>query len=372
MKAKILVIEDEYSIRRSIIKILEIDGFEVIEAEDGHQGLLYAKKQHPDLILCDILMPELDGYLVLTEIRQDSSTATVPFIFLTARSSRKDLRHGMELGADDYLIKPFTRDELLNAVKTQIEKREKLANQYEEKIQHLQETISYSLPHELQTPLSAIFGFSEMLYDQCETLKSDEIKQISRILKHSAERLDKMIQNYVLYTQLEALATNPEELDKIKNEQVIGTKYLVSLVAGQKAEEFHREKDLILDLEDAILQISEKGLLKILTELTDNAFKFSKPGSPVYIKATVENQKYIIEIIDQGIGMTHQQVQHIDAYVQFDRTVYEQQGFGLGLAIVKRLINLYDGQFEITSTAQKSTTATIQLKIKSESDQTLS
>ncbi|PHJ60113.1 diguanylate cyclase [Nostoc linckia z18] len=119
---KILIIEDEESVRENILDLLEAEDFETIAAANGKIGLDLAISEVPDLILCDMMMPEIDGYQVLTALRQDPITATIPFIFLTAKSAKSDFRRGMDLGADDYITKPFTRAELLSAIMNRLEK----------------------------------------------------------------------------------------------------------------------------------------------------------------------------------------------------------------------------------------------------------
>ncbi|MBF2068704.1 EAL domain-containing response regulator [Fischerella thermalis] len=120
---KILVIEDENSVRENLVELLEAEDFEAIDAANGKLGINLALTEVPDLILCDLMMPELDGYGVLTTLRQEPLTATIPFIFLTAKATKTDFRQGMELGADDYLTKPFTRAELLSAIDGRLKKQ---------------------------------------------------------------------------------------------------------------------------------------------------------------------------------------------------------------------------------------------------------
>jgi EAL domain-containing protein (putative c-di-GMP-specific phosphodiesterase class I)/CheY-like chemotaxis protein len=120
---KILVIEDEESVRENILDLLEAEDFDTIAAANGRLGLQLALSELPDLILCDLMLPELDGYGILTALREQPVTATIPFIFLTARSARADFRLGMNLGADDYLTKPFTRTELLSAIASRLAKQ---------------------------------------------------------------------------------------------------------------------------------------------------------------------------------------------------------------------------------------------------------
>ncbi len=127
MAKKILIIEDNFEIREGTAEVLSLTGdYEIITAPDGKAGVDLALKNKPDLILCDIMMPELDGYGVLYMLSKNEVTADIPFIFLTAKSERADLRKAMEMGADDYLTKPFDDVELLNAIESRFRKREKL------------------------------------------------------------------------------------------------------------------------------------------------------------------------------------------------------------------------------------------------------
>ncbi|BAZ84835.1 ATP-binding response regulator [Dolichospermum compactum] len=134
----ILIIEDENSIRLNLQEFLELVNFSVITAVNGKIGLQLAKHRHPDLIICDITMPELSGYEVLTELRRDPKLADVPFIFITAKAERYDFRQSMELGADDYITKPFQPHEILEAVNARL-KRHSISNQaYLEESQKLE------------------------------------------------------------------------------------------------------------------------------------------------------------------------------------------------------------------------------------------
>jgi DNA-binding NarL/FixJ family response regulator len=125
---KILVIEDEPEMRRNIATLLRYRDYEAIEAENGRKGVELARRVKPDLILCDVMMPELDGYGVLQALQQDTSLALVPFIFLTAKGEKEDLRSGMNLGADDYLTKPVANNDLVNAIEARLRRYELQVN----------------------------------------------------------------------------------------------------------------------------------------------------------------------------------------------------------------------------------------------------
>jgi CheY-like chemotaxis protein len=129
---KVLVIEDEESVRKTIADLLEVKGYNVFSVTGGKEGVKLAKELIPDLILCDIMMPDYDGYKVLKKLLAESKTALIPFIFLTAKAKISDLRLGMELGADDYIVKPFKAKELYKAIETRIAKHKSILKQLNE------------------------------------------------------------------------------------------------------------------------------------------------------------------------------------------------------------------------------------------------
>jgi anti-anti-sigma factor len=139
----ILAIEDETKIRENIQEILELEGFDVLTAANGRIGVQLAQAHYPDLIICDVMMPELDGYNVLVTLRQDPNTLKIPFIFLSAKASTADFRKGMSLGADDYLTKPFTPSELREAISIRLQKQTTMMTRYS---QELERVMGSSLP----------------------------------------------------------------------------------------------------------------------------------------------------------------------------------------------------------------------------------
>jgi len=139
---KILVIEDEELVRENLVDLLQIEDFQVLQAADGQLGLRLAQEEHPDLILCDVMMPRLDGYGVLSQLRQNPKTAMIPFIFMTALADRTNARKGMELGADDYITKPCTATELLTAITVRLEKHFAVQNHYKNQLLSIEEKLN--------------------------------------------------------------------------------------------------------------------------------------------------------------------------------------------------------------------------------------
>jgi len=144
----ILIIEDEPEMRRNLATILRLEEFHAITAENGRQGIEMARSKSPDLILCDVMMPELDGYGVLRELRAESSTEATPFIFLTAKGEKPDIRAGMNLGADDYLTKPVAKADLLAAIRSRMERSRQTA------------VASFSPDFSSPAPLEKAFGLT--------------------------------------------------------------------------------------------------------------------------------------------------------------------------------------------------------------------
>lgn len=363
MNEKILVIEDQADLRDDLIEMLTLDGYEAVGADNGRVGVNKAQAVMPDLILCDIMMPEMDGYDVLMTLRRDPETSGIPFIFLTARTEHIDRRQGMVLGADDYLTKPFEVEELLKSIKAQIEKR-KRANAAAQALQdQLRESIVTALPHELRTPLNTIIGFSEMLQSEAQYLKPDQVASWSGHIHIAAYRLYHLVENYLYYVRLQVAVqqhSSPEIHDRLTDFHTI-----IEQQATTLATKYKRQNDLVMNLETCPqLDIDHKDGVKFAEELIDNAFKFSNAGQPVTINTKLESDHYSFTIDDKGRGMTDDQVQNIGGFVQFERWLHEQQGMGLGLMIVKLLAKMYGANFSIQGKANEGTTVNLSFKLK--------
>jgi two-component system, sensor histidine kinase and response regulator len=348
---KILIIEDDINVRRNIWELLALEDFNVIAAANGCIGVQLALKEIPDLIICDIMMPELDGYGVLKALREHPTTATIPFVYLTAKSEKTDFRQGMQLGADDYLTKPFTRAELLAAVTCRLQKQVAIKQQSQNKLDNLRHSITLSLPHEMRTPLNGILGFSQLLIDEADSLDSQSIREMAEGIHKSGKRLFGLIQNFLLYAELEIIATDTQRIKQLQSQQTMFPTMALTNLIAKKAKKFQREADLEIHLHPCVIKICETRLYKIVEELIDNALKFSEPGTIIYVKSTLDNNTntFTLSFIDHGRGMTPAQIAELGAYRQFERKLYEQQGSGLGLTIAKRLTELHGGKLKIQS-----------------------
>lgn len=361
--SKILVIEDEQALRENLMCLLDAENFEVFGAGNGKTGVELAKSHLPDLIICDVTMPLLDGFGVLTALRSTPTTTTIPFIFLTAKVDKTDLRQGMELGADDYLTKPFSRQELLAAISVRLEKQAIINQQQSQKLEDLRTSIALSLPIELRSPLNNVLGFSQLIIEDAAEMKFQEIQEMAQIIQKSGERLERLIQSFLLYAELELMATIPERIEALRNSRTSSAATVIENIAISEAKRANRAADLQLELQDSTVQIAKGKLEKIVLEILDNALKYSTTGTPIRIIAAPLEGKFMISVIDYGRGMSVAQIAQIGAYRQFERKLYEQKGSGLGLAIVQRLAQLLGGGLTIESTPNQQTKVQVVIPI---------
>ena len=371
MMKQILVIEDEGNIRENIVEMLEMEDYTVIEAGDGMTGIHLAQETHPDLILCDIMMPEIDGYDVLLELRSNPQTVTIPFVFLTALADRASNRQGMNLGADDFISKPFTPQELLDAINSRLQKHtiivEEITGEVNNQIEDLRRNIVHALPHEIRTPLTGIIGCAEFLKmdDNEFPIEPDRVRNVAGIIERSAKRLVRLAENYLLYAQIEIISSDSVRIDELRQTFIENPGSVIFDIAHQRAEAYERLDDLDIVINNCSAQINEQNMWKIAEELIDNAFKFSPIGSKVVVRTEIRDHYFMCSITDQGRGMSAEEIAQVGAYSQFGRTLYEQQGVGLGLVIAKRLVGLHCGQLDIQSKLDEGSTFSVYVPLAS-------
>lgn len=363
---RVLLIEDEITLCESLVALLNAEGFDTVGVSDGLEAVrLLEQHDLPDIVVSDISMPELDGYAVLKILRSDPATIDIPLIFMTAKTQRRDIRYGMELGAADYLTKPFSPDELVNAVRAQLAKKEQWIEKFETQMNELCHNIIYSLPHELRTPLVGIDGFANLLKLNHESATPEEILHAADTILSSSNRLSHLIENYLVYAQLELIGHDPIKIAELRQHNVESASHVVQEAAVTTAGGFQRRGDLQLDLQDASVQIMHNDLEKTVTEIINNAFKFSTSRTPVVVRSRVHDQRWRLTVQDYGRGMTAKQINRVGAYMQFDRQLYEQQGLGLGLTLARRLVEMYSGELRIHSIHGQETTVTLDIPVYS-------
>lgn len=358
--AKIVIIDDDFIILESLKEILISFGFDVFATDDGWTGVDYVKENKTDLIICDIEMPTITGYEVLKVIKSDINLVTIPFIFLTGLNTLENQRQGMLIGADDYLTKPFKTQELIEAINVRLERKNIIDKSIEKNVDSYKNLITSTLPHELNTPLNGIMGSAQMLIEGSEDFAQEEIQELYRVIYYSANRLKNLISNFIYINELEtrSKSENPQV-----NKVDVDTKTLVSEYSKKQAISHGRENDLILDVKDFNLKINENDLIKIVSEIVDNAFKFSPERSKVIVSTSVDDKLFTLRVIDYGRGLNQDQLESLRIFKQFDRDTIEQQGLGLGLEICKNISSLWNAKFEIRSNQNEFTEISIHFPI---------
>jgi signal transduction histidine kinase len=337
---RILLIDDDPFARAFAAGVLASAGFEIIEATSGQEGLALAQAQRPLLVVCDIEMPGLDGYATLQAMRQNPTTCDVPFIFLTVHDDRDAMRRGMELGADDYLTKPFNAEELRKAVRTRLVKHARDTRAHQ---QDVEQHLTSILPHELRTPIQVVLGGAELLMDS-RTDKNDPT--IAATIHRAGERLHHLTENFLLSSGLSPARCRvegacPHRLDDLTR--------LIESCARTVLARWNRWGDFTLAGRNAPVRTTEADFHKAFSELLDNAAKFSRPGTPIRVAIEPSGDIVQVTIADRGLGMDPNEVEQVTAFRQFERGKREQQGVGLGLWMACRLVERHDGTVRIAS-----------------------
>lgn len=355
MTTQILVIEDDMQIRENLTELLSLHGFAVKSAANGREGISQAFLQPPDLILCDIMMPEVDGYQVLNVMRNNRLIANVPFIFLTAKSDPTDMRKGMNHGADDYLTKPFTLQNLLHTIESRLQRNELWKADLKAQITNYRHTLASVTAHEYNTALSGIIGFCSLLIEDYQQLGSEETLSMVTMIKQCGLQLKRSLDNVQRMAVLQQVDSSHADYGHFSSGNTTITAGMVDsyvLAIGYRQD---REVNYQLDVESAQLRISEENLQLCLSELIDNAVKFSDLAQTIVIIGKLDGTDYCFDFTNMGQPFKAEYYDQIAPYKQFDRQKYEQQGFGLGLSIVKKLLALNQGRMTIESLSEGKT-----------------
>jgi signal transduction histidine kinase len=234
-------------------------------------------------------------------------------------------------------------------VDARLKKSQTIRDEAERKLASLRDNISLMMPHEMRTPLNGILSNAELLAHSAATLKPSDVAEIGQEIHKSSERLARLIENFLIYAQLELVAADPKSVNALRVGRTEHPKGLIKNHAAAQAAQANRLADLSFELADLPLPVAEEYLSKITDELLQNAFKFSETDSPVRVTLAEAFNAVTLSVSDQGRGFTAEQITRIGAYMQFDRKLHEQQGLGLGLTITKRLVDLHGGTLSITS-----------------------
>jgi len=373
----VLVVDDEPNNFDVIEALLLQEGYQLHYCSQGANALEKLPIFCPDVILLDVMMPHIDGIEVCRRIKADPLWQSVPIIMVTALTAKEDLARCLNAGADDFISKPVDSMELRARVRSMLRikqqhdhlerllrLREDMVNLLESNLDELRGSITRSLPHEFNTPINGILGSIDLLLGAPETLDDEDRHELLHLIQKSAQRMNRLIQNFLIYGRLELVTSDLEATQTIRNQSYLtSAKMWIMPMVKQLVEKANRLADLECTLEDNILLISEKDLQKVTEELLTNALKFSETGDKIQVSGKTVDERFQLRVVNQGRGMSPDQLARVGALVQFDRKAHEQQGAGLGLAIVSKMMQLYGGTFSIHSEINQETTVALEIPV---------
>ncbi len=370
MKQTILVIEDDPILLEGVHDILDLAGYHVLAANNGLEALQVLEGQErPDLILSDIMMPRMNGYSFYEAVRAHPEWVAIPFIFLTARGEKADVRLGKQLGVDDYIVKPFEAEDLLVAIAAKLRRTAELRAVQEQEIVSLKRSILTMLNHEFRTPLTYIMAYAEMLSEDSVNADYSEASQFREFLqgiRKGSDRLQRLVEDFIFLVELET--GEARKTYEARRRIVADLRKLIAGVVADYAEAAAaRNLNLVTDIPEHLPPIlaDTEYLRNALGRLLDNACKFSWRGT-IEVRARDHEEPgrrtVCIAVSDQGIGITAGDLPHIfSPFYQGDRAKTEQQGSGSGLAITKGIVELHGGHIEVESQPGVGSTFTIVL-----------
>lgn len=363
-KPLILVVEDDLALLEGVSELLKLSGYRVLAATNGREALGKLDEHRPDLIVSDIMMPEMDGYAFHSAVRERPDMLTIPFIFLTARGEKRDIRKGKASGVDDYITKPFDDEDLLVAVDSKLKRWADLQKRRDEEIEDVKHRILLTLSHEFRTPLTYIINYADMLNATDPTASREDFLEFMDGIRRGAKRLNKLVEDFLVLVEIET--GEAKEAYHYRRQEFDDTSAWLRVVARRfQADAEAKDLELILDIPDNLPSIvgDEIYLTDAIGRLLDNAIKFSREESEwVRVSASQSDGYLRIDIHDQGIGVEPENVDRLfDLFHQLNRQEMEQQGTGAGLAICKGIIEIHGGKVALESVQGEGSTFTIMI-----------
>ena len=362
----ILVVENDPNMLEVVSLILEDAGYHVIQASSGRHAWDTLQENKPDLTVSDIMMSDMDGLELFERMHADPAYSQIPFIFLTARAARTDIRRGMVLGADDYLTKPFEPEDLLSAVETRLARAVEARALVDKASEELQKTIVQIVSHELRTPLAVTMGYTEYLEALGPDMAEEDLQMILQGLHSGTRRLMSLVEGLIILSKIKSgvLAGEIKRMGALTEnpDQTVRT-----VVDRFESEAFDRNVSLVLlsGSRGAAVAADESHLAEMTRRLVDNAIRFSKQeGGQVTLTTRLDGASWVLEVADDGIGIRHEALPGVfEAFRQVDRDQMEQQGAGLGLAIVRGLAEQYGGRVGVESELSQGSTFCVELPL---------
>jgi len=354
----ILIVDDDPTNLEILSEYLNQAEFKTLIAKNGKSALQQSEQARPDLILLDVIMPDMDGFETCRRLKQNEATKDIPVIFMTALSDMKAKVKGFESGGVDYITKPFQIEEALARVNTHltIRKQQQQLQQQTEQLKALnaeKDKFLSMIAHDLRSPFSTLHLLIGIAAENIEGSGQDELENIVRLLKKSSENLYTLLENLLAWSRIQrgVMKYHPQHLDIRK---VIGQN--ITLVKPHA-----EQKQITIEaaIEEETPVYADYNMIDaVIRNLISNALKFTYPGGSVTI-STQQNGKFVtVSVSDTGIGIDEEHMANlfrVDAKYRRRGTAREQ-GTGLGLILCKEFIEKHDGKIQVESEVGKGST----------------
>ncbi len=364
-EAKILLIDDSVQNLRLLGNMLREKNYQIALAQNGKQGLHLAGKILPDLILLDIMMPEVDGYEVCKRLKADEHTHHIPVIFLTAKTSNDDIVSGFQTGGVDYITKPFNKEELFMRIKTHLELKrahDKISQQAERlrELNATKDKMFSVISHDLRAPLGGIKSMLDLMYEDQKDNRQISAKSLDS-LKNAADQTYNLLENLLYWSRSQRgkLVNNPEPINIY--DLVIENIELLKTMSDNKQIEI---KNQIGENTEAR---ADRNMIKtVLRNLIINAIKFTHEKGQITLSSNEKEDMVEISVADTGVGIQKQNLEKIlnnkEYYTTFGTR--REKGSGLGLNLCVDFIRRNNGELYIDSEYGKGSTFTFSLPVK--------
>jgi signal transduction histidine kinase len=363
----VLIVDDNPLIVNIVTSLLASNAYRVFTSRNGEEALGVLENKEIDVVICDVMMPKMDGYTLHEKIRERAELSFIPFIFLTALDEPSEMERGKEIGADEYLTKPFDPRQLLSVVRGKLSRSKKLREAADERYDAYRKRIIHTLSHEFRTPLVAINTGTELLLEQGQEMDLGKVTHLLEAIRRGGERLEKLVNDFMVLQQIEAgIARRVYESRAV----AVRTRKVV-----ENFVEAHRSMvegagfvfSCFLECGDERVKVYDMQIFEVLLRLVSNAMKFSTHQKVVELFAYRQESETVIEVRDRGPGIDLMRVEEaIDVFGQLDREKLEQQGGGLGLAIASRYAHLNGARLEFDHRAGGGTVVSLLLPNASE------
>ncbi|MCK5103201.1 MAG: hybrid sensor histidine kinase/response regulator [Cyclobacteriaceae bacterium] len=343
-RQKVLIVDDVTKNIQLVANFLKQAGYEINYAISGKTAIRHIKKEKFDLILLDIMMPEMDGFEVCHKLKSDDETKDIPVIFLTAKADIDSITKAFKVGGIDYITKPFNKAELLARVKTHLELQQQKRNLKE--LNATKDKFFSIIAHDLKNPFSSLLGISKMLTQDLRNMTMKELQESSDVMYSSAQNLYKLLENLLDWSRLQSglFEIKPQSFNV--RELVTHGIVLFSTSAEQKR----------ISIKNNINKLHEvyadpEMIDTVIRNLISNSIKFTKPGGLITIASAKKNGSIEIIVKDNGVGIStniKKNLFKIDSKVSMPGTENEP-GSGLGLMLCKDLVKINKGKISVKS-----------------------